>query len=341
MNKGRKRKPDVTLCDALLDVAETERDVAEARCNFCAILSELLRLDIIAIRDMTDATDVLRLQLTARMLKTFHIDRKEVVAILVLDWAVRSPELTATFLENLRDDVGCFAEEDACHMCAIEQYRSLLFKKDWRSYWTGHTKLNLQKFAKSISLAALLSFGQRFENPTASMRATSVLKELSKWSFIGPYLSFNCLRCVSAAVRLKLRDTSAAASGMSPNTKHLAEVLGLPEMRKELRRLSGVNPPDGLLGFYLCETAKLLKETGVLKGMQLYEGTSKDLIKDLRGDAAKDFLHHLEEYEQVPVPAGAETAAQNAVMPPELMMHQPLHTTTDTLARWKAVTSGV
>jgi hypothetical protein len=105
--------------------------------------------------------------------------------------------------------------------------------------------------------------------------------------------------------------------------------------------LSGVNASDGLLGFYLCEAAKLLTETGVLKAMQLYEGNHKELIKDLSGDVAKDFVHYLEEFGQVPVLSGAETAAQNAVMPHEVLVHQPLHTTTDTLKRWKAVaTSG-
>ena len=158
---------------------------------------------------------------------------------------------------------------------------------------------------------------------------------------MGPYLSFNLLRCVAAAVGQNLRDASAAATGMSSHTQHLAVALNLPRLRKELRRLSGVNASDGLLGFYLCETAKLLTENGVLKAMHLYEGNHKELIKDLSGDVAKDFMHYLEEFGQVPVLSGAETAAQNAVMPQEFLVHQPLHTTTDTLKRWKAVaTSG-
>ena len=103
---------------------QMDREIVNARHNFCVILTELLRLDISGIKHMTDATDVHRLQLTARMLKSFHIDRREIVAILVLDWAVRSPELTATFLENLRNGVGP-ADVDVCGICAIEQYRSL------------------------------------------------------------------------------------------------------------------------------------------------------------------------------------------------------------------------
>jgi hypothetical protein len=67
----------------------------------------------------------------------------------------------------------------------------------------------------------------------------------------------------------------------------------------------------------------------------------KELIKDLSGDVAKDFMHHLEEFGQVPVLSGAETAAQHAVMPQEFHVHQPLHTTTDTLKRWKAVAKAV
>jgi hypothetical protein len=249
---------------------------------------------------MTDATDVHRLQLTARILKSYHIGRSEVVAILVMDWAVRSPELTATFLENLREGVGT-ADVAGDDMCAIDQYRSLLNTKAWRSYWTGRSKLNLLKFVATLSNHDLMDFGSRFEAPQKYMRVKTVLQHIQEWTYMGPYLSFNLLRCVSAAVGQNLRDAAAAATAMSSHTRHLAVALNLPRLRKELRRLSGVNASDGLLGFYLCETAKLLMETGVLKAMQLYEGNHKELIKDLSGDVAKDFMHHLEEFGQVPV----------------------------------------
>ena len=103
MNKGIKRGSDVKLggpakssrsqskapCQIWPRLSQKEQGVVDARHNFCVILTELLRLDIIGIKNMTDATDVHRLQLTARILKSFHIGRSEVVAILVLDWAVR------------------------------------------------------------------------------------------------------------------------------------------------------------------------------------------------------------------------------------------------------------
>ena len=352
MKRGIKRNPVVKVgglaksrrCKSKVprqqqETSQKDRALVDARNNFCVILTELLRLDIIGIKHMTDATDVHRLQLTARMLKSFHIDRREIVAILVLDWAVRSPELTATFLENLRNGVGP-ADVDVCGICAIEQYRSLLNSKEWRSYWSGNSKLNLLKFANSISNADLMQFGNRFAAPAGCMRVKAVLKHVTEWTYMGPYLSFNLMRCVAAAVGQKLRDCSGAAANMSPHTQHLADALGLHQIRKELRKMSGVNPCDGLLGFYLCETAKVLKENGVLKAMQLYQGNTKELIQDLLGDIAQDFAHHLEEYGQVPVPSGAETVAQNAVMPQEFDLLQSRHTTTDTLKRWKAVVKG-
>lgn len=353
MNKGIKRGSDVKLGGPAKSsrsqskapcqqpkLSQKEKGVVDARHNFCVILTELLRLDIIGIKNMTDATDVHRLQLTARILKSYHISRSEVVAILVMDWAVRSPELTATFLENLREGVGT-ADVAGDDMCAIDQYRSLLHTKAWRSYWTGRSKLNLLKFVATLSNHDLMDFGSRFEAPQKYMRVKTVLQHIQEWTYMGPYLSFNLLRCVSAAVGQNLRDAAAAATAMSSHTRHLAVALNLPRLRKELRRLSGVNASDGLLGFYLCETAKLLMETGVLKAMHLYEGNHKELIKDLCGDVAKDFMHHLEEFGQVPVLSGAETAAQNAVMPQEFHVNHPLHTTTDTLKRWKAVAKAV
>ena len=197
--------------------------------------------------------------------------------------------------------------------------------------------MNLLLFAKNIAIADLMAFGRHFEHQFKRMRVTAVLQLVRAWTFIGPYLSYNMMRCVAAAMKVRLRDATPAAAGMSVLTHPLASVLGLSEIRKELRRQSGVNPCDGLLGFYLCETAKLLKETGVLKAMQQYPGKDMELMKALTGDAAEQFLKHLQEFGEVPVPAGAEAAAQNAAMPEEFHLHQPLHTTTDTLHRWKAV----
>ena len=315
--------------------SSTTEDVAHARRNFCSILGELLRLSIIGIKQLTDATDVHRLRLSARMLQQFGVARWEIAAILALDWAVRSPELSSTFLMNLRDNK--FSSDVDADLSAIEQYRVLLNSKEWRSYWKGPSKLNLLLFARNVTITDLMALGHHFEHQFKRMRVTAVLQLIREWSHIGPYLSYNMLRCVAAAMKVRLRDAAPAAAGMSALTHHLANVLGLPEMRKELRRLSGVNPCDGLLGFFLCETAKLLKETGVLKAMQQYQGKDKELIKDLAGDAAEEFLKHLKEFGEVPVPAGAEAAAQNAAMPEEFNLHQPLHTTTDTLQRWKAV----
>ena len=124
------------------DNSNTTKDVAHARRNFCSILAELLRLNIIGIKHLTDATDVHRLELSAHVLKQLNIARWEIAAILALDWAVRSPELSTTFLENLRDQEYEYAAADEVDLSAIEQHRSLLNSKEWRSYWTGRSKLN-------------------------------------------------------------------------------------------------------------------------------------------------------------------------------------------------------
>ena len=79
MNKGIKRGSDVKQggpakssrsqskapCQIWPRLSQKEQGVVDARHNFCVILTELLRLDIIGIKNMTDATDVHRLQLTA------------------------------------------------------------------------------------------------------------------------------------------------------------------------------------------------------------------------------------------------------------------------------------
>jgi hypothetical protein len=151
------------------------------------------------------------------------------------------------------------------------------------------------------------------------------------------------MRCVASAMHVRFRDAGDAVAGMASHMRDLVDALGLPQVRTELRKLSGINKCDGLLSFYLCETAKLLKETGVLQELCYYKGNPRVLIDDLTDDAAEDFMHHLEEFGQVPVPPGAETTAQIAVMPDEFNIHHhlhPMHVTTNTLQRWKVVTNG-
>ena len=314
-----------------------ERSVSGARHNFCSILAELLRLDIIGIQKINDATDVHRLELTARVLKQQNIARWEIAAILALDWAVRSPELSATFLENLCDRDYDHDAVDDKDVSAIEQYRALLNSKEWRRYWTGRSKLNLLNFAKHIGIHDLMSFGYHFEYQFDRMRVTTLLREIQNWTFMGPYLSYTMVRCVASAMQVRLRDATTAATNMSAHTQHLSDALGFSEIRKALRKLSGINPCDGLLGFYLCETTKLLKETSVLKELRQYKDNPAQLIRDLESDAAEGFMHHLQEFGQVPVPAGAETTAQIAAMPEEFNIHRR-QVTTNTLQRWKALT---
>ena len=81
---------------------------------------------------MTDVTDIVRLEATALALLSFGLGIVEVASILVLDWACRSPELTATFLANMDEKKY---DADAESTSAIEVYRQLSESKQWRSFW--------------------------------------------------------------------------------------------------------------------------------------------------------------------------------------------------------------
>jgi hypothetical protein len=53
--------------------AKQEKTIAGARRNFCVILAELIRLDVIGIRQLTDATDIHRLTQAAHILRKLHV----------------------------------------------------------------------------------------------------------------------------------------------------------------------------------------------------------------------------------------------------------------------------
>jgi hypothetical protein len=96
---------------------------------------------------------------------------------------VRSPELSATFLQNLTDREHVADGED--DLSAIEEYRVLLKTKEWRSYWTGRSKLNLLKFAQEILIEDLISFGSHLEYQFTRMRVTKVLRQIKEWPHMG------------------------------------------------------------------------------------------------------------------------------------------------------------
>jgi hypothetical protein len=345
MGRGQKRaptgcaKPEASKCrrgapqEAAAEVQEHDgpHTAAAARKTFTVIVGELLRLDILGIRQLTDASDIHRLKVTAQALFSFNIERWQVAAILALDWAVRSPELTATFLQNLRDEDH---KPDFANVSEFLMYRDLLRSKDWRTWWKGPSRINLLHFAKEVSVDDLMVFGYKFQESSQRLRVTAVLEEMTHWKNIGPYLSYNMLRCVAAGMHVRLRDASRAATSMSPHTQHLTDLLDLKKFRKELRVVSGVNACDGLLSFYICETAKLLKEKRVLKNLKHYENNSKELIEDLTSDAAQSFFTNLKEFGHLPVPAGPESQEVSALLPDA---SNAVHTTTNTLQRMSFV----
>lgn len=120
---------------------------------------------------------------------------------------------------------------------------------------------------------------------------------------------------------------------MSAHTQHLTELVGLQALREHLQRhiRSQLHPCDGLLSFYICETAKLLKERGILRSLKDYENNREMLIEHLGGQECRSFRRLLESMEPVSLEAGVETTETSELVNPGV---QPTHTTTDTLRRW-------
>jgi hypothetical protein len=285
-------------------------------------------LDVLGIRAISDATDVARLKHAAFVLREAGVDAQTVTALLVLDWAFRCPELTAQFLtESLAKDWTAYVPHDI-----IESFRRLGKQQGFRTFWKGPSRLNLAAFAEKISVDQLLFFGKFFLSSHRT-RAGHLMQAVTDWPNLSVYLGFSMLRSVAAAMGVSIRDAGKIASEMSAHTSHLAELVGLDHLRKHLQTHFAFQACDGLLAFYLCETAKLLKQRGVLQDLKHYKNHRSKLIGDLTSDAARAFLTVLRDASPIRVESGQETLVQEALMP----MWNPRHTTTDTVRRWSVV----
>ncbi len=171
------------------------RLVGRAQANVLRILADLLRLEVLPLRSVTEASDVARLALLARALRREKLAEPTVVGVLILDWAARAPELTADFMASLRGTGACLRKLPPRQVLA--RYTKISARQEWKTFWHGPTQLNMVAFLRAVSPEALLEIGKRLA-VVDRVRGSALLPHMQALPHMGPYLAMSLLRAVAA-----------------------------------------------------------------------------------------------------------------------------------------------
>ena len=225
-----------------------------ARANVVRVIASLLRLGVLPLSTVSQATDVARLTLLAGALRREKLPEEVVLGILMLDWAARAPDLTANFMETVRRRGARLKKLRPEKI--LSMYTKSATQTDWKTFWHGPTRIHTERFLSSVSPASLLAVGARLAVPR--IRGSAVLAYVQALPHMGPYTALSLLRAVAAGAGKKLRDCRRAAVAMSFNTSLLAGTLPFADAARELRRITGEQYEENLLAFFYCEVIKIL-----------------------------------------------------------------------------------
>jgi len=306
------------------------RKQEKGRRNVVRVMASLLRLKVLPLDHVSQATEVTRLQLLAASLRQDKFPEAIVGGMLVVDWAARCPELTAHFMESVRRRRKKFGKMKPERFLFL--YASMAQKVGRKTFWTGRTRLHTLNFLKSVKADDLLAIGARLAVPR--IRASTLLAEVLALPYMGSYTAWTMLRAVAAGAGRRLRDCKEAASSMSPNTSLLAKTLPFASSSKELRRLTGKQYEESLLAYSYCETVKILQHEGVLGPLHHYDSSTDLFAEHLASKECERLADTMEGMTAFELESDAETQLVNDLFPEA---RRRKHTSTDAERRWRDV----
>jgi len=304
------------------------RTQKKGRSNVRRVMASLLRLKVLPLDHISQATEVTRMQMLAASLRQDKFPEVLVGGMLVVDWAARNPALTAHFMESIRRRTKHF--KNMKHERIVCLYLSMALRVPRKTFWTGRTRLHTLKFLKSVKAADLLAIGARLAVPR--MRTSTLLAELRALPHMGSYTAWTMLRSVAAGAGRKLRDCKEAASAMSLNTSLLAKAWPFDSASKELRRLTGKQYEESLLAYCYCETMKILLHEGVLFPLHEYANSADMFAEHLASEECERLAVTMEWMKPFELESDAETQLVNDLFP---AARCKTHTNTDAERRWK------
>ena len=121
-----------------------------------SFMREMMLKKILPVRSVGGATDVQRLAWLADELRKLSYPCEAVAAVLVFDWAARTPEYTDTFVDQT--PVWSTARSTEA---LLRGYRKGWMKRTGDRYWHGRLALNTAKFLLQAPLTSVVELGRR------------------------------------------------------------------------------------------------------------------------------------------------------------------------------------
>lgn len=310
------------------------RTLRSARENVIGFLEHLIRLGIIVATSPAGVSDVCRLRVLMSDLLDLGYTKATAFAVLMLDFARRSPDATADFVRQVRRITERRGEPLATQLL-ISIYRSVATSESWRCFWAGPTRLNMWSFFATVKWEELEHLGCVLA-AVKTTRTTWLMDIVTQWKYLDTYTGFCMVRCVLEAGGVRLREADRAGCEMSLHTRLLAELLPFADARKRLMRCFPCHKTPGaaMLAFSYCEAVKVLKHERILGPLRQYDGHPELLAEALTSTACSRLLSRMLTLDPVSDEDASETELVNRLFP---QAGRRRHMAQQTVKLWKKV----
>lgn len=287
---GCKRMSGPACADTLKK--RLRRTRAAARRNVAAVISELLRVRIVARPSLQFCSNVRRSMALQAALRLAGLHREAWTLVVLVDFAARRPALTA----QLADRATWAGRRAWCEDAVFDRLRALLRGglAQWgRSYWHGPSRLNCERLLRRRGLAALRRAAAGL---TAAMTDTTcdvprAVDACGALCGFAGYLSFSAVRLVCCAAGVRALRAEGAAVAMSENVSLLHRVLPLSSCKAMLSVDDcAVCGSMGNMANIYCATTKVLRLSGVLQNISEYQKQRGREAEQLAGPDALTLL---------------------------------------------------
>jgi hypothetical protein len=298
--------------------------------NLITFFSLLLTKGIISVRRLQQLPEVKRLRHLLQAGRRAACPKRTLMALLLLDAAVRDPGFTAALTHELGKDKRAKMPAETLLMRALQLRR----RQGNRTFWRGRFVAHLMKGADTWTPKLLLEAAGVWAKKKNTARATTLLKSVQSLPHVGEYLSHCVVRLCGAALDLSIRDCSDSAANMSAHVEVLHDVVPFRSMRGALIE-AGIEEARswswGMMSAVYCESSKALREFKVLQDFKMYKGEHSSASADLAGNVMKELIMQLKAAGLQADRGSPETAA----MASALKIREPMKTFA-TLKRFRA-----
>ena len=297
------------------------------------VIAQLLRLQVLVITSMSAATEVARMKVMVATMKSRRFTVPDIVGVLFLDFAARAPDLSMAFHRMVAKRPLPKGRAKSCGIQLLQEYHALAVSQEWRTFWTGPTRLNMWNFLCNADLQAVQRIACLFSR-ASSMRSTEVLNDIMTMKYFDRYSGFSLLRSVCEAMSIRLRTAQDDATHMSLHTSLMAELLPFADTRKKLHTILGFPPSDSILAYIYCETTKVLLEEKVLAPLPEYVGSPALFAQHLSDDIMKMLVERMAAMPPVHESDSEETRQVKNNFPTTAHLN---HHTASTLWHWRSI----